>query len=86
MDELLESLTKKATVECEEAHRLLVAAFNGLAGWHIIKEQVICHSCYLIGDTIMDSDWLNSTVECEEAHRLLVSAYNGLAGWHIIEE
>ncbi|KAK3097964.1 hypothetical protein FSP39_014864, partial [Pinctada imbricata] len=39
MEELLESLTKKATIECEEAHRLLVAAFNGLAGWHIIKEQ-----------------------------------------------
>lgn len=40
MEELLESLTKKTRTECEESHRLLIAAFNGLAGWYIINEQV----------------------------------------------
>ncbi|KAJ8314477.1 hypothetical protein KUTeg_006627 [Tegillarca granosa] len=39
MEELLESLTKKARVECEEAHRQLVGALNGLAAINIIKEQ-----------------------------------------------
>lgn len=41
MEELLECLTKKAKLECEEAHRQLVAAINGIAGLHIIQEQVI---------------------------------------------
>ena len=40
MEELLESLIKKVRVECEEAHRQLVAALNGLAAIHIIKEEV----------------------------------------------
>ncbi|XP_069131636.1 E3 ubiquitin-protein ligase SHPRH-like isoform X2 [Argopecten irradians] len=39
MEELLESLTKKAQLECEESHRQLVAAINGTAGLHIIKEE-----------------------------------------------
>ncbi|XP_060077806.1 E3 ubiquitin-protein ligase SHPRH-like [Ylistrum balloti] len=39
MDELLESLIKKAQTECEESHRQLVAAINGTAGLHIIKEE-----------------------------------------------
>ncbi|XP_062583569.1 E3 ubiquitin-protein ligase SHPRH-like [Saccostrea cucullata] len=41
MEELLESLTKKTRTECEESHRLLIAAFNGLAGWYIINEQFV---------------------------------------------
>lgn len=40
MDQLLESLTKKAKLEAEESHRALVAAMNGQAGLQIIKEQV----------------------------------------------
>ncbi|XP_052087534.1 E3 ubiquitin-protein ligase SHPRH-like [Mytilus californianus] len=41
MEELLESLTKKAKTECEEAHRQIVAALNGQAGLHIIKKQYL---------------------------------------------
>uniref|UniRef100_A0A2K6F3X7 SNF2 histone linker PHD RING helicase n=1 Tax=Propithecus coquereli TaxID=379532 RepID=A0A2K6F3X7_PROCO len=37
MEELLTSLQKKCGTECEEAHRQLVCALNGLAGIHIIK-------------------------------------------------
>ena len=40
MEELLTSLIKKARQECEEAHRQLVAATNGLAGVFIVKEMV----------------------------------------------
>ncbi len=40
MEELLASLTKKAKLECEEEHRQVVASLNGLAGLHIIREQV----------------------------------------------
>ncbi|XP_041108304.1 E3 ubiquitin-protein ligase SHPRH [Polyodon spathula] len=39
MEELLLSLQKKCRVECEEAHRQLVCAFNGLAGVHIIRGE-----------------------------------------------
>ncbi|XP_053568464.1 E3 ubiquitin-protein ligase SHPRH [Bombina bombina] len=39
MEELLTSLQKKCRTECEEAHRLLVCALNGLAGIHIIKGE-----------------------------------------------
>ncbi|KAK3576517.1 hypothetical protein CHS0354_034193 [Potamilus streckersoni] len=41
MEALLESLTRKARVESEEAHRQLVAAINGLAGLHIIKGEYV---------------------------------------------
>lgn len=37
MEELLKSLQKKCRMECEEAHRQLVCALNGLAGIHIIR-------------------------------------------------
>lgn len=40
MDQLLDSLIKKAKLEAEESHRALVAAMNGQAGLCIIKEQV----------------------------------------------
>ncbi|XP_026007203.1 E3 ubiquitin-protein ligase SHPRH [Astatotilapia calliptera] len=39
MEELLKSLQKKCRVECEEAHRQLVCALNGLAGIHIIRGE-----------------------------------------------
>ena len=45
MEELLTSLQKKCRTECEEAHRQLVCALNGLAGIHIIKGktgQLLC--------------------------------------------
>ncbi|XP_065822633.1 E3 ubiquitin-protein ligase SHPRH [Labrus bergylta] len=41
MEELLKSLQKKCRVECEEAHRQLVCALNGLAGIHIIRDEFI---------------------------------------------
>ncbi|XP_064473017.1 E3 ubiquitin-protein ligase SHPRH-like isoform X2 [Ornithodoros turicata] len=40
IEELLTCLIKKTTTECEEAHRLMVAAMNGLAGVHIIKDEL----------------------------------------------
>ncbi|NXK92854.1 SHPRH ligase, partial [Formicarius rufipectus] len=39
MEELLASLQKKCRTECEEAHRQLVCALNGLAGIHIINGE-----------------------------------------------
>uniref|UniRef100_A0A8C4ICK3 SNF2 histone linker PHD RING helicase n=1 Tax=Dicentrarchus labrax TaxID=13489 RepID=A0A8C4ICK3_DICLA len=41
MEELLKSLQKKCRVECEEAHRQLVCALNGLAGIHIIRNEFV---------------------------------------------
>ncbi|XP_058471477.1 E3 ubiquitin-protein ligase SHPRH isoform X1 [Solea solea] len=41
MEELLKSLQKKCRVECEEAHRQLVCALNGLAGIHIIRDDFV---------------------------------------------
>ncbi|XP_026161290.1 E3 ubiquitin-protein ligase SHPRH isoform X2 [Mastacembelus armatus] len=41
MEELLKSLQKKCRVECEEAHRQLVCALNGLAGIHIIRGEYV---------------------------------------------
>ena len=40
MEELLEHMTKKVKTECEEAHRLIVASLNGMAGLAIIKDKV----------------------------------------------
>ncbi|XP_048589960.1 E3 ubiquitin-protein ligase SHPRH isoform X2 [Nematostella vectensis] len=39
MDQLLESLIARTKLECEEAHRQLLFAINGLAGIEIIKKQ-----------------------------------------------
>lgn len=39
MEMLLENLVKKTKLEAEEAHRLVIASMNGLAGVHIIKEE-----------------------------------------------
>uniref|UniRef100_UPI0037E80854 E3 ubiquitin-protein ligase SHPRH n=1 Tax=Semicossyphus pulcher TaxID=241346 RepID=UPI0037E80854 len=41
MEELLKSLQKKCRVECEEAHRQLVCALNGLAGINIIRDEFV---------------------------------------------
>ncbi|XP_060708212.1 E3 ubiquitin-protein ligase SHPRH [Hemiscyllium ocellatum] len=41
MEELLKSLQKKCCTECEEAHRQLVCALNGLAGIHIIRGEFV---------------------------------------------
>ncbi|XP_015241078.1 PREDICTED: E3 ubiquitin-protein ligase SHPRH [Cyprinodon variegatus] len=41
MEELLKSLQKKCRVECEEGHRQLVCALNGLAGIHIIRGEFV---------------------------------------------
>lgn len=47
MEELLKSLQKKCRVECEEAHRQLVCALNGLAGIHIIRGILNTCSIYV---------------------------------------
>ncbi|XP_032877734.1 E3 ubiquitin-protein ligase SHPRH isoform X2 [Amblyraja radiata] len=39
MEELLKSLQRKCSTECEEAHRQLVCALNGLAGIQIIRGE-----------------------------------------------
>ena len=39
MEELLVTLIKRANLECEESHRLRVAACNGLAALHIIQQR-----------------------------------------------
>lgn len=39
MEQLLDNLIKKTKVETEEAHRLLVAAMNGLSAIHIMRDE-----------------------------------------------
>ena len=40
MEELLNQLVKKVRIECEESHRQLVFALNGLAALDIIQNNV----------------------------------------------
>lgn len=40
MEELLESLIKKGTIECEETHRQAISTRHGLAGISIINDQL----------------------------------------------
>jgi len=57
MEELLVSLTKKAKLEAEEAHRQLVAAINGQAGLHLIQGEVgveICARCKVSMTVLID--------------------------------
>ena len=57
MEQLLESLTKKAKLEAEESHRALVAAINGQAGLDIINQKVgHYHLSY------MGAQWLSGRV------------------------
>ena len=39
MEELLEQMMKKVTLECEDWHRQFIAALNGLAGIDIIEAK-----------------------------------------------
>nr|XP_006814870.1 PREDICTED: E3 ubiquitin-protein ligase SHPRH-like [Saccoglossus kowalevskii] len=39
MEELLQSLIQKIKIECEDAHRQLICALNGIAALHIIKDE-----------------------------------------------
>ena len=39
MEELLDQMMKKVTLECEDWHRQYIAALNGLAGIDIIEER-----------------------------------------------
>ena len=61
MEELLESLTKKAKLEAEESHRLLIAAINGQAGLCIIQEQV-SYNLSMVSLT-PSSHWTNYTFD-----------------------
>ncbi|XP_072265386.1 E3 ubiquitin-protein ligase SHPRH isoform X2 [Pyxicephalus adspersus] len=58
MEELLTSLQKKCRTECEEAHRQLVCAFNGLAGIHIIK-----------GEYTMAAEFYREVLRSSEEHK-----------------
>ncbi|NXW10210.1 SHPRH ligase, partial [Fregetta grallaria] len=55
MEELLTSLQKKCRTECEEAHRQLVCALNGLAGIHIIKGKTgwLLHSTHNLMELLL---------------------------------
>ena len=41
MEELMEQMIKKATLECEEGNRQYIAALNGLAGLDIIEDNYV---------------------------------------------
>ncbi|XP_016854276.2 E3 ubiquitin-protein ligase SHPRH isoform X2 [Anolis carolinensis] len=58
MEELLTSLQKKCRTECEEVHRQLVCALNGLAGIHIIK-----------GEYILAADMYREVLRSSEEHK-----------------
>ncbi|XP_034964701.1 E3 ubiquitin-protein ligase SHPRH isoform X4 [Zootoca vivipara] len=58
MEELLTSLQKKCRTECEEVHRQLVCALNGLAGIHIIK-----------GEYALAADMYREVLRSSEEHK-----------------
>ncbi|KAJ7342021.1 hypothetical protein JRQ81_008403 [Phrynocephalus forsythii] len=58
MEELLTSLQKKCRTECEEVHRQLVCALNGLAGIHIIK-----------GEYVLAADMYREVLRSSEEHK-----------------
>ncbi|XP_029114603.1 E3 ubiquitin-protein ligase SHPRH isoform X2 [Scleropages formosus] len=69
MEELLKSLQKKCRVECEEAHRQLVCALNGLAGIHIIRGEFI-EAAELYRDVLRSSEEHKDKLKTDSLQRL----------------
>ncbi|XP_044148487.1 E3 ubiquitin-protein ligase SHPRH isoform X2 [Bufo gargarizans] len=69
MEELLTSLQKKCRTECEEAHRQLVCAFNGLAGIHIIKGEYPM-AAELYRDVLRSSEEQKEKLKTDSLQRL----------------
>ncbi|KAM8947387.1 E3 ubiquitin-protein ligase SHPRH [Pelodytes ibericus] len=69
MEELLTSLQKKCRTECEEAHRQLVCAFNGLAGIHIIKGEYP-EAAELYRDVLRSSEEHKEKLKTDSLQRL----------------
>ncbi|XP_071112627.1 E3 ubiquitin-protein ligase SHPRH-like isoform X1 [Haliotis cracherodii] len=72
MEELLESLTRKAKLESEEAHRQFIAALNGLAALCIIKEEyseaVLNYRCVL--RSVTEHEGRLKTDDLQQLHAL----------------
>ncbi|NXW62581.1 SHPRH ligase, partial [Eurystomus gularis] len=69
MEELLTSLQKKCRTECEEAHRQLVCALNGLAGIHIIKGEYIL-AAELYREVLQSSEEHKEKLKTDSLQRL----------------
>ncbi|KAL4624011.1 E3 ubiquitin-protein ligase SHPRH [Arapaima gigas] len=69
MEELLKSLQKKCRVECEEAHRQLVCALNGLAGIHIIRGEY-AEAVELYRDVLRSSEEHKDRLKTDSLQRL----------------
>ncbi|XP_056914491.1 E3 ubiquitin-protein ligase SHPRH isoform X2 [Takifugu flavidus] len=69
MEELLKSLQKKCRVECEEAHRQLVCALNGLAGIHIIRNEFL-EAAELYREVLRSSEEHKGRLKTDSLQRL----------------
>eukprot|EP00062_Callorhinchus_milii_P009757 gi/632953895/ref/XP_007892672.1/ PREDICTED: E3 ubiquitin-protein ligase SHPRH [Callorhinchus milii] len=69
MEELLKSLQKKCCTACEEAHRQLVCALNGLAGIHIIKDEFTTAAEYY-REVLRSSEEHKSKLKTDSLQRL----------------
>ncbi|XP_043924742.1 E3 ubiquitin-protein ligase SHPRH [Protopterus annectens] len=69
MEELLKSLQKKCRTECEEAHRQLVCALNGLAGVHIIRAEYTC-AAELYREVLRSSEEHKDKLKTDSLQRL----------------
>ncbi|XP_056112007.1 E3 ubiquitin-protein ligase SHPRH [Rhinichthys klamathensis goyatoka] len=69
MEELLKSLQKKCRVECEEAHRQLVCALNGLAGIHIIRGE-FADAAEMYRDVLRSSEEHKARLKTDSLQRL----------------
>uniref|UniRef100_A0A674NYF6 SNF2 histone linker PHD RING helicase n=1 Tax=Takifugu rubripes TaxID=31033 RepID=A0A674NYF6_TAKRU len=69
MEELLKSLQKKCRVECEEAHRQLVCALNGLAGIHIIRNEFL-EAAELYREVLRSSEEHKGQLKTDSLQRL----------------
>ncbi|XP_068194536.1 E3 ubiquitin-protein ligase SHPRH isoform X2 [Antennarius striatus] len=69
MEELLKSLQKKCRVECEEAHRQLVCALNGLAGIHIIRNEFL-EAAELYREVLRSSEEHKDRLKTDSLQRL----------------